>query len=121
MSDFPRIVSVVRLPDGRIAAKNERDVSDLTAEDLVHIRDAFVLWWTTQRDLRLSGENPPGEKPMQVWVDWRTASSVFVRFVPKDTVDQSTLQTLDVTDGRVDLDPEGNLTGIVVMWEPEED
>ena len=39
-----RVVSVVRLPDGRWAAKNERDVSDVTLDDLQEIVEAFKLW-----------------------------------------------------------------------------
>jgi hypothetical protein len=38
------VVSVARLPDGRWAAKNERDISDLTLDDLMGIIDAFKLW-----------------------------------------------------------------------------
>jgi len=32
------------LPDGRWAAKNERDVSDVTLDDLQEIVEAFKLW-----------------------------------------------------------------------------
>lgn len=39
-----RVVSVVRLPDGRWAARNERNTSDLTRDDLAQIVEAFKLW-----------------------------------------------------------------------------
>ena len=38
------VVSVCRLPDGRWAARNERDVSDVTLDDLREIIEAFKLW-----------------------------------------------------------------------------
>jgi hypothetical protein len=39
-----RYVSIIRLPDGRWAARNERDVSDVTLEDVGRINQAFLLW-----------------------------------------------------------------------------
>jgi len=39
-----RVVSICRLPDGRWAARNERDVSDVTLDDLREIVEAFKLW-----------------------------------------------------------------------------
>ena len=38
------VVSVVRLPDGRWATRNERDTSDVTREDVAQIAEAFRLW-----------------------------------------------------------------------------
>jgi hypothetical protein len=49
---FPRAISIVQLPDERWAVQNERDLSDLTREDLVGISDAFVLW-VAAHDLKL--------------------------------------------------------------------
>ena len=38
------VASIVRLPDGRWAVRNERDTSDVTLEDVAGIIDAFKLW-----------------------------------------------------------------------------
>ena len=45
MSDeFDKVASIGRLPDGRWAVRRERDLSDLTHDDLRGIVDAFKFW-----------------------------------------------------------------------------
>lgn len=44
MSLGERIVSICRLPDGRVGVQNERDLSDLTADDVQEIEEVFGLW-----------------------------------------------------------------------------
>jgi hypothetical protein len=41
---YPRTISILQLPDGRWAVQNERDLSDLTRDDLRRMADAFHLW-----------------------------------------------------------------------------
>ena len=47
-----RAFSVVKLPDGRWGVRNERDVSDITREDVEEIYQAVMLWlnlkWRTR-------------------------------------------------------------------------
>ena len=43
------VIAVVRLPDGRWAVRNERDISDLTAEDEDAMANALLLWFQVRR------------------------------------------------------------------------
>ena len=47
-----RVISVVKLPDGRYAVQNERDVSDLTADDEDQMASALMLWFDLRRRTR---------------------------------------------------------------------
>jgi len=44
-----KVISIGRLEDGRYAVENERDISDLTHEDLVAMLLAFRIWWDLKR------------------------------------------------------------------------
>jgi hypothetical protein len=46
------VIAVVRLPDGRWAVRNERDLSDLTADDEDAMADALLLWFEVRRGRR---------------------------------------------------------------------
>jgi hypothetical protein len=48
-----RVISVVKLPDGRYAVQNERDVSDLTLEDVDLMANALIIWFDLFRMRRL--------------------------------------------------------------------
>jgi hypothetical protein len=46
------VIAVVRMPDGRWAVRNERDLSDLTADDEDAMADALLLWFEVRRAKR---------------------------------------------------------------------
>jgi len=48
-------ISVVRLPDGRWAVHNERDLSDLTAEDEDAMAAVLLMWFQVRRMKRDAG------------------------------------------------------------------
>ena len=50
-----RIISVVKLPDGRYAVQNERDVSGLTEQDEDQMANALLLWFRLRRRTRPAG------------------------------------------------------------------
>lgn len=61
MTDDPdRIISVVKLPDGRFAVKNERDISDLSRDDYDQMGGTLALWFRTHYSAK--GEAPPSER-----------------------------------------------------------
>jgi hypothetical protein len=47
-----RIISVVELPDGRIAVQNERDISALSVSDEVKMIRALRLWFRLREGRR---------------------------------------------------------------------
>jgi hypothetical protein len=57
------IVNIVRLPDGRIAAENARDQSELTKEELREIPRALHLWWSLMWASHFPGETPEANLP----------------------------------------------------------
>ena len=51
-----RIISVVELPDGRYAIRNERDLSALTKGEEDKIADALLLWFDVRSKTRVARE-----------------------------------------------------------------
>jgi hypothetical protein len=49
-----RVISLVKLPDGRYGVRNERDVSDLDRDDIEQMANAMTIWfdlkWRTAAD-----------------------------------------------------------------------
>ena len=58
MADPERIISVCKLPDGRYAVKNERDVSDLTEQDEDEMAHALLIWFQLRRRSREPTDEP---------------------------------------------------------------
>lgn len=54
-----RIISVVKLPDGRYAVQNEQNVSELTEQDEDEMANALILWFDLRRRTRPSREAAP--------------------------------------------------------------
>jgi hypothetical protein len=49
-----RIISVVKLPDGRWAVQNEKDLTGLDDDDLHRMAEALTIWFQTRFDLHAS-------------------------------------------------------------------
>jgi hypothetical protein len=55
---FVPIVEVGLLPDGRMAARNRRDQSGISREELSEIPQALRVWWELMWQLHFPGEEP---------------------------------------------------------------
>lgn len=57
------ILSIVKLPDGRLAVKNDRHQGELTREELREIPRALHLWWDLMWRTHFPDETPEANLP----------------------------------------------------------
>jgi len=79
------VMAIVKLPDGRYAARNRQNTSDLTMEDLGQMGDAVALWLRIHAMKALEVESEADlQAAIDAWVQKNEAEQVLEDAAPTD-------------------------------------